>query len=598
MRSRARGAGGVSAAVLAVVAHPDDDLLFLNPDLDAGIHAGVPTCVVYVSAGDALLPVGPAALRARDRQRGIQDAYRATAGTADLPLQDEWDGVVVEVGGRHVEEFTLRDRPDVRVVFVGLPDGHLAELLSGATLLTVPAAGGLVAEPQPYDAGDAVTVLLGLMERHRPTVLHVTELFADHRYDTPSSHPDHRAAATLAVAAAARYREQGGTWLPTLVEHRDYGVGHHPVNLDPATRARKRTLFADEYQPWDPAAADVFGATDRAYHRSSRGTRWAVTDGDGVVWLLAVRDGRVACWHGPGTWRGPGDLGPDDPGSGVTAVVASCGTDGAPHVAARTHDGRTVVRPITGGGWTDLDTPDPGAGSRYVGTPTLVPNADGRLQVFVVNAGGGLSSRWETLDGGWHPWFDLGGTDLQDPCDSLLDATGRIEVVAATRTGLVLWRQAVPDGGLLRGPVPALAPAGSATFAVNADGRPEIHHRRAGSATVATSWQDADFAWRSSADLGGHGGFGAVANATVQGRIAAVVRNGGGGVSVAMQEAPDSGYGPWTDLGGFTPDVPTVAATPDGRLVVAVLDADGGIRQRTRSAAGRWTPWRDVAPAH
>jgi LmbE family N-acetylglucosaminyl deacetylase len=584
----------MSASVLAIVAHPDDDLLFLNPDLDGGIHAGIPTTVVYVSAGDALLPPDEGAVRARDRQRGIQDAYRVSGSVGGLPLQDEWDGEVVEVGGRLVEGFALRERADVRVAFVGLPDGQLTRLRDGATLLTVPAEGGLVAGPQPYDEDDVVTVLCGLMERYRPTVLHVTEFFADRRYDDPRSHPDHRAAAAFAAEAARRYRELHATWLPYVVEHRDYGVGHHPVNLDPATRARKRALFADEYQPWDPVAADVYGATERSYYRTSRGTRWSATDGSGVVRLFAVRDGRVASWTGPGTWQGPVDLGPDDLGTGVTTVAAASGTDGSTHLAARTDDGRVVVRPAVGGTWTDLGTPNPGDDARYVGSPTLAPNADGRLQVFVVNAGGGLSSRWQVADGGWHPWFDLQGVDLQDPCDALLDASGRIEVVAATRTGLVLWRQTVPDGGILRGTIPSLAPAGTASFAVNADGRPEVHHRQADTAAVATSWQDGDFAWRSATGLGGHGGTGPTANATVGGRIAAVVRNAGGGISVAMQQAPNSGYGPWTDLGGFVTDHPTAAATPGGRLVVAAVDADGTVRQRTRSAAGSWTPWRTV----
>jgi hypothetical protein len=443
---------------------------------------------------------------------------------------------------------------------------------------------------------DVVTVLCELMERYRPTVLHVTEFFADRRYDFPQSHPDHRAAAAFAAEAARRYRARHATWLPYVIEHRDYGVGNHPANLDAPTGDRKRALFADEYQPWDPAASDIFGATDRAYYRSSRGTRWSATDGNGTVRLFAVRDGRVVSWSGPGTWRGPEDLGPDDLGAGVTTVVAECGTDGTVHLAARTDDHRVLMRPAVGGTWTDLGTPNPGDDARYVGSPALTRNADGRLQIFVVNAGGGLSSRWEEVDGGWHPWFDLEGTDLQDPCDALLDASGRIEVVAATRTGLVLWRQSVPDGAITRGPIPGLAPASTATFAVNADGRPEVHYREADTAAVATSWQDADFAWRSATGLGGHGGIGPTANATVDGRIAVAVRNAGGGISVAMQEAPDAGYGPWIDLGGFVTDHPTAAATPDGRLVIAAVDADGTVRHRTRSADGSWSPWRTVGP--
>ncbi|MCZ2860413.1 PIG-L family deacetylase [Blastococcus sp. VKM Ac-2987] len=586
----------MSASVLAIVAHPDDDLLFLNPDLDAGIHAGIPTTVVYVSAGDALLPLAQGAVRARDRRRGIQDAYRISGGVRDLWLQDEWDGEVVELGGRRVEEFRLRQRPGVRVVFLGLPDGRLSRLASGATLTTVPAAGGLVADGQQYDADDVVSVLCGLMERYRPTVLHVTELLADRRYDVPQSHPDHRAATALALDAARRYRAVQDTWLPSVLEHRDYGVGQHPVNLAAATRARKLALFAGAYQPWDPAAADVFGATDRAYNRSSRGTRWSATDGRGAVRLFAVRDGRVVAWTGPGSWQGPVDLGPDGLGAGVTTVVAAEGTDGGIHLAARTDDGRLAVRSVAGGSWTDLGTPNPGPDARYVGSPALAPNADGRLQVVVVNAGGGLSTRGQDADGGWHPWLDLRGADLQDPCDALLDATGRIEVVAASRTGLLLWRQVVPGGEFLAGPLPSLAPASPATFAVNADGRPEVHYRQAGTAAVATSWQDTDLAWRSATALGGHGGTGPTASATVDGRITCVTRNAGGGISVTSQVAPDSHYGPWTDLGGFVPDLPTAAGTPDGRLVVAAVDAGGALVHRIRSAAGEWGPWRAVGP--
>ncbi|MGY1724424.1 PIG-L family deacetylase [Blastococcus sp. SYSU DS0533] len=584
----------MTASVLAVVAHPDDDLLFLNPDLDAGIHAGVPTTVVYVSAGDALLPLAEGSARARDRRRGIQDAYRISGDVADLTLQDEWDGEVVEIGGHRVEEFRLRDRPGVRVAFMGLPDGHLPRLLTGATLETVPARGGLVEQAQPYDVDGAVAALQGLMARYRPTVLHVTERFADHRYDVPQSHPDHRAATALALEAARRYRAAHGTWMPYVLEHRDYGVGQHPVNLDSATRARKRSLFAMAYQPWDPAAADVFGATDRAYHRWTQGTRWSATDGAGAVRLFAVRDGRVVSWTGPGTWVGPVDLGPDDPAARVTTVVAATGRDGSIHLAARTDDGRALVRPLTGATWTDLGTPNPGDGARYVGSPALVAEADGGLRVVVVNAGGGLSTRRQEPGGGWHAWSDLGGTDLQDPCDALLDASGRVQVVAASRTGLVLWRQAVPGGEFLPGPVPSLAPASAATFAVNADGRPEVHYRQAGTADVATSWQDRDFAWRSATALGGHGGTGPAANATADGRISCVARNAGGGVSVSEQVAPDSHYGPWADLGGFVTDQPTAAATPDGRLVVAVVDAAGALVHRTRSAGGEWGPWRTV----
>ena len=230
--------------------------------------AGIPTVVAYVIAGDALLPRDEAAARARDRRRGIQDAYRVSGDVVDLAQQDEWHGEVVGIGGHLVEEFRLRDRPGVRVTFLGLPDGRLPRLSTGATLTTVPAEGGLVAGPQRYDADDVVTVLCGLMERYRPTVLHVTELVADRRYDHPQSHPDHRAATALALEAARRYRAVQDTWLPHVLEHRDSGVGRHPVNLDGATRTPTATTARG------PTWAGSSPTTPPLWSRPTAGSSW------------------------------------------------------------------------------------------------------------------------------------------------------------------------------------------------------------------------------------------------------------------------------------------------------------------------------------
>ncbi|WP_222270197.1 PIG-L family deacetylase [Modestobacter marinus] len=579
------------AAVLAVVAHPDDDLLFLNPDLDTGIRAGLPTTVVYVTAGQAGLTGTAAADRVRDRQRGVQDAHRVSAGVGDRPLQGEWVGRVVRVAGREVEELRLRDRPAVRLVFLGLPDGQLAALATGATLSTVPAADGLVRAPQPYDAGTTVAVLAALLHRYRPTQLHLTELSADPRYDVPPSHPDHRAAAALAVQAVDRYRTSTRDRLPHVTEHRDYGISQLPVDLDPATREHKRRLFADEYQPWDPAAVDAWGWTDRAYHRHPAGTSWSAVDAGGTLHLVVVRAGRALSWTGDGgSWDGPVDLGAD-----IRAVTTLRRLDGGIHLAARTTDHRVLTRPASGGSWTDLGTPDPGDAARHVGTPVLACNADGRLQVFTVNARGGLSSRWQRIGGGWAEWTDFGDSDLQDPCTAVLDGVGHIVVVAATRTGLVAWRQTGPNGRLARATVPALPPAGPPTLAFNADGRLEVHYRRAGTAAVAVTWQDAVLRWTASTTLDGTGGLGQPATATTSaGTIATAVRDRDGGASVALQRRPNSPYGPWTSLGGQLVDSPIAVATRDGRLVVAAVHADDVLRWRTRKPDGTWTPWADI----
>ena len=211
-------------------------------------------------------------------------------------------------------------------------------------------------------------------------------------------------------------------------------------------------LFTDAYQPWDPAAIDDVGWTDRMYYRHPHGTEWSAVDDDGVIHLFVVRDGILQDWHGQGgVWSGPVEL-----GDHVARVTALRDENGEIQVAVRTTDDRVATRPAGAGDWTDLGTHNPGAGARHFGTPVLASNADGRLQVFAVNAGGGLSSRWQTGNGDWVDWEDFEGTDLLDPCNALLDSSGRIEVIAATRTGLTLWRQTVPNGAIVRGPIPGL----------------------------------------------------------------------------------------------------------------------------------------------
>ena len=39
-------------SVLVVVAHPDDDIIFMNPDLETFNRSGSPSCTVYVTSGD------------------------------------------------------------------------------------------------------------------------------------------------------------------------------------------------------------------------------------------------------------------------------------------------------------------------------------------------------------------------------------------------------------------------------------------------------------------------------------------------------------------------------------------------------------------
>src|SRR5690348_13322199 len=73
-------------AVLNFVAHPDDDLLFLSPDLLRAIQAGGNVRTVYMTAGDGGLH---ASSYWQDRESGVRAAYAEMAGVANSWTQSD-----------------------------------------------------------------------------------------------------------------------------------------------------------------------------------------------------------------------------------------------------------------------------------------------------------------------------------------------------------------------------------------------------------------------------------------------------------------------------------------------------------------------------
>jgi LmbE family N-acetylglucosaminyl deacetylase len=102
-------------SVLNFVAHPDDDLLFLSPDLLHAIQAGGKVRTVYVTCGDAGLG---AESYWQERENGVQAAYAEMAGVADSWAQSD-----AGVAGHPIPVFTLNDQPNISLVFMRLPDG-------------------------------------------------------------------------------------------------------------------------------------------------------------------------------------------------------------------------------------------------------------------------------------------------------------------------------------------------------------------------------------------------------------------------------------------------------------------------------------------
>ncbi|CAM5411045.1 hypothetical protein SVIOM342S_10412 [Streptomyces violaceorubidus] len=88
------------------MAHPDDDLFFLNPEIKKTIRAGCPVVTVYLTAGDAGKTNRAKALEYVDRREyGVRAAYAEMAKAAN-----RWEQTDVRADGVRSGPTCLRTR--------------------------------------------------------------------------------------------------------------------------------------------------------------------------------------------------------------------------------------------------------------------------------------------------------------------------------------------------------------------------------------------------------------------------------------------------------------------------------------------------------
>jgi LmbE family N-acetylglucosaminyl deacetylase len=600
----AASAAPVDALYLQVIAHQDDDLLFLNPDVDATIAAGRPSITVYLTAGQLTGDGATDAERARNRQRGVQNAYATMAGVADDDdtTQDEWTAIAWPVGGRTAELYVLDARPDVQLIFIGLHDGSLRNIDTGGTDSTVVAADGVVNGSSQYNRADLIQVLRLIMSTYRPTVLRTQDAEPDRRPGYTADHTDHIAAAKFAREAAAGYPRP-------LVEvtYRDYNIADSPVNLSAAQIARK-TQVIGQYYRYDTAARDSHSGDNwltRMYHRWPQGGGWVARDAGEAVQAFVVVNGRpyqysqriATFWLGTPLADPGGRLAP-----GLSVLR---GGDGRLHVFGhRLSDHHLVTLSEDDPSWVDLGSPNAGLDNAdQLGTPVVAANADGRLQLFVKNGGGGLSSiKQTTVGGAWsRTWLELGGTDLQDGLTAVTGSQGRIDVFGATRAVVLRWTQLRPNDPVTRdGAFASGVPVSPPQATLDRLGRITVAYRRAGTGTMSLITQVAagGTTWQSPVDLGGPGTAApaAVLSPAAPGsRIMLFARDPLTGVSTSRQGTTGA-FGPWAALGGDTVDSPAAILDASSRATLFTVGSDGlSVAQQTAAGPDQpFGPWTEV----
>jgi len=231
------------STTMNVVAHEDDDLLFLSPDLLHEIQAGQCVRTVYLTAGDS----GYGKFYWLGRQLGAEAAYGRMLGL-QKPV---WDQQVVSLAaGEYVTVATLRGNPKVSLVFFNLPDGDLQGQgfeSSGDQSLSKLQSGDLprltsVDGQSGYTSAQLVAALVTLMNTYQPAAIHT-------QADVPSAsypdHSDHIAAGKYAVTAASVYDRQsfGDAFTIPVVRYIGYPIHSYGENVSGSDLSQKEAAF-------------------------------------------------------------------------------------------------------------------------------------------------------------------------------------------------------------------------------------------------------------------------------------------------------------------------------------------------------------------
>jgi hypothetical protein len=247
--------------------------------------------------------------------------------------------------------------------------------------------------------------------------------------------------------------------------------------------------------------------------------------------------------------------------------------------------------PIVGGApEAPPDTPQLLDFEAFEGTQMVGQNLDGRLEVFVRGADGGL---WHTAqtepNGDWNPWSPLGGSLAAPPAVGR-SKDGRLEVFYMGQDKQIWhlwqlgpggdWSGHLPEGGVLAS-VPVVAS--------NADGHLELFVTGS-DRQIWHKWQLPDLSWSPWAPLGGSLKSAPVLAQDADGRLEIFYRGTDDSLYQLWQTEPNGGWSAHGNMGGTLASPPSAGINADGRLEVFYVGGDGAVWHAWQwTAGGNWS---------
>jgi LmbE family N-acetylglucosaminyl deacetylase len=229
-----KNAAATAGTTLNIVAHEDDDLLFLSPDLLHAIQAGRNIGTVFINAGDS----GKNAKYWRGREAGARAAYAQMCGVANF-----WTQADAGVAEHPIPVFTLMGRPSVSLAFMRLPDGNLdgsgfastnyesLQKLWTDAISSIRAIDG----SSSYTKATLINTLAGLMSSFQPDQVNMQDYVGTYG---DGDHSDHHSVAYFVQSALQRYE------MPYFFTgYENYTISSRAANVTGIDLAAKQKAF-------------------------------------------------------------------------------------------------------------------------------------------------------------------------------------------------------------------------------------------------------------------------------------------------------------------------------------------------------------------
>lgn len=229
--------------VMNIVAHQDDDLLFLSPDLLHDVQSDACVRTVYLTAGDS----GYGKLYWLSRQLGSEAAYSKMLGIKNAT----WDQRTIAIAPHeYLTIASVRGNPRISLIFFNLPDGGLQgsgfassghqslSSLHDGTITHIKSVDG----SSNYTSGQLVSALVALMNAYGPSTIHTQANVVDEVYP---DHSDHMTAGLYAASAAQQYSAQqfGNVSTVPVVRYIGYPIHSYEDNISDPELSQKEAAF-------------------------------------------------------------------------------------------------------------------------------------------------------------------------------------------------------------------------------------------------------------------------------------------------------------------------------------------------------------------